>query len=360
MYPEYFFKGENFKNRFDLFDYIVKNKIDENDEKNNIASKSGLFPEETEFKRNKENVDLFELGRKRLLQIKQTGKKFHFWYSGGLDSTFVLECMIRFNIYPDVIHTYMVDPCDRKLSLLHRDEVQKSIDFLDSLNLPSNIERKLWELNSEIFEKCFKLDSYLEYSSIVNYSFIFVTNWYHKIYSDFPLSDSDYHLFGSITPRIMFDGKWKFSFYDYQFEMMLQSNNEYFITSDREFLEAYINNIINTCNSRMKWNQKIIDIQSQNDERFLKKMCPEIVEAGKLIKWEQYSKVVKDPIKTGNAAIDVVTSKFQVKSTHTLMSSIDNNLSWVQDFYNLIKRNEEVIIRDTNFGGILTEVFELK
>lgn len=361
MLATYYINGSKFDNRYNLFEHL---KGEEFSHSFNVSDVSARLNKHNDykFKRDKNYKDLFELGKKRLLELKATGKKIHFWYSGGMDSHFVLYCMKKFDIWPDTINTYIIDPSDKKLDILHRQEGSPAVEFLKSFGIPENVKCICWDIDSDRFKKTLQLQDFTKYSSIFHFSHIFVTNFFYKTFDDFPVGEEHIHLKGSVTPHIFYDNGWKFYYVDYQFEGVVYGHSEYFIDVDSEFLEAYVNSIINALEVKYgKFNKDIMALLTKNNDRFLKKLCPEIITAYEGISWPQFEKHVKDTITTNNDLVNTILTYAQVKAYDIFKQSYENKLDWLEIYYdNLTRCDKEVIMNSLLYGGFICEIYEMQ
>lgn len=359
MLAKYYINGTEFDNRYDLFKYITGDENQQSYDVSDVQAKLNIH-NDYKFKRQINYQDLFQLAKKRLQTLKESGKKIHFWYSGGMDSHFVLYCMKLFDIWPDTINTYIIDPSDGKLEMLHRNEGTPAIEFLSEFGVPDYVEKIVWDVGSEQFLKTIKLDKFTEYSSIFQYSHIFVTNFFYKTIDDFPVGEDHIHLKGSVTPHMWYDKGWKFAYVDYQFEGVVYGHSEYFIDADSEFLEAYINSILNVFESKYgKFGFDMMHTLTKNNDRFMKKLCPEIVKAYEGINWVQYAKSVKESFKTDIEIVDLILKKTQVKAHDIYKKSFENNYNWVKVYNDNVVKHQEIIKKDFMRMGFHTEIHKL-
>jgi hypothetical protein len=147
-----------------------------------------------------------ELLLERALQLRDTYSYIKLWYSGGHDSTLMLNTFIKHNIHIDEIIVSRFAMNDNFDNLSNIEVDNYTIPFTKTLqNVLVNTKFSLYDFSREYFDK-YLSDKWLHTKSNFDLRHLYIPKFNGKNYC---------HLMGDLDPQVYFkDGTWFSSVYD--------------------------------------------------------------------------------------------------------------------------------------------------
>lgn len=349
MLPSYKFKNLIFENRGKLFQYILDNEI-LNFNKYDIEC---IYEPHSiyNFKRNENYGDLFLLSKRRLEELKSKGKKITLWYSGGIDSHFILHCMKKHNIWCDRICIYFWDNMNGKPDEIYIKETYEAIKQLYSYDIPKHVEIKIPTITQSIFDNMLTMQEYIFKSSVHAYSCEVIVKLWSELVGCELYNKDHINLRGSVTPLLSYEKEWGYKFIDYQLGNEF-NDSEMFITDSDYFLESYLNNIINNIEAKIGKNKNFLEILSRESERYFKLMSNEMKIINEEIFQPQFDKRDKRGYKTNIPIVDLVLGFSGTKFIDQCIKGKKLNSKWYNDFINILEINKNLITLDLTTGPL--------
>jgi hypothetical protein len=295
-----------------------------------------------------------------LLRLRNKYKKINLWYSGGVDSHFLLYNFIKYDIPLDEITICKKQPFgDHVYSKLTAEETYTAMPYISTI-AAGYIKQHQTKLSTPIigiqeYEKFFKDSSWIKHTLIGDIrSPTYISNAI-KLVPDIDTDPSTCNLNGSETPFVIYDNGWKFYFVDRQ---IIPENNDLIYkptTSDPEFLESYVNAIIDQLERIPGYKEKFSKTGSRDvRSKFFTQIIPEIQEINSSI-WAQYPKVSFD---SDGSDIKDLVNHLSVKTLLDYRSALELQPNWFLDYCN--NTDWKAIERNYHFGGILTKEFDIR
>jgi len=347
----YTFEKEKFANKYDLCSYIGWNNLSYE----NLCKTSFIIDNnfnDYKFKRIK-NISLTDQAIKRLKELRNKYDFIRFWYSGGKDSQFVLQCAEMSGVTFDEILTFVPTFFDN--------------NELKNLSIPEyytkNNKHKIWKLTPKHYEtfysqpnwwhdsKLFDIQAVLEHPSLINFV--------NPIMQDINIPNNSCDIGGIMHPTIWFDNKWKFNINEYQGCEALHSQYEHLLLSSESayVLEAYVNNAIDALEEqKMIYNlDKMQELtknseKNQNNRRYFRDLIPVFKNMKVNFQYPKRSESIdiKEPWARWNDTI---------KDKLNLTYCFQNEPSFFKYY---CKSDWKKITKMTKFGALLTKEFTLK
>lgn len=185
---------------------------------------------------------------KALAQLRQQHNKLRLFYSGGLDSHFVLHhCLIN-NIHLDEIYSAVKTPYQDPVLLALDESVNSAQPYLrQNADRLSQTKIHTPTLDHAFFDQFYSSPDYWRYSYLM---YMGEPSRVCNMIQGFGLDTNEFcNLVGIDTPYVYWHDGWRFCFVDHQ--MLSEhvnkqtSNAVYSLSLDNpEFLEAYVNTIV--------------------------------------------------------------------------------------------------------------------
>jgi hypothetical protein len=147
-----------------------------------------------------------ELLLERALQIRDSYSYIKLWYSGGHDSTLMLNTFIKHNIHIDEIVVYRFAINDNFDNLSNTEVDTYTLPFMKTLqNVLINTKFTIYDFSREYFDKHLS-DKWLHTKSNLDLRHMYIPKFNGKNYC---------HLMGDMDPEVYFkDGEWFSIVYD--------------------------------------------------------------------------------------------------------------------------------------------------
>lgn len=179
-------------------------------------------------------------------QLRDTHKYIRLWYSGGVDSHYLLRCWIKSGLPLDEIAISIADPFDGQCAYYPGYEPElTAIPWLqENQNKIKKIKSKvkIYKSQSKDYEKAFSDHNWFKKTSWHSYQYFNTLSFFNLHYN----LDHGYNIGGSCIPYIWHDDVWKWCFLDRQLlcDFGNHANHEHIgsLTIEfPEFVEAMVN-----------------------------------------------------------------------------------------------------------------------
>lgn len=245
--------GKKFKSRSDYLSFLQSSDANSRD----WFSTCLLSDMEYSTVKRQPNINLHTAAKNRLLQLRKSFKHINFWFSGGADSNFVLENMIRHTIFPDEITVLRWSPFNTVEFYAHDFESNQAInkikDYTDRKLLPPHIKLSILDFSAKDTERLILTPEVMyehvaQGHGIVNVpaSFEFRTEQ-----ENIDMYNAGYcSLYGGNTPHVTWSDQnqcYQFYFTDLQFGAQIKHQNRAhvnFVVDDYDMMTAYANNVV--------------------------------------------------------------------------------------------------------------------
>lgn len=262
--------NKQFRNRKDCLLYCNENHID-------IGESEFFVPTLPSTVVEPENLNLFDAASPMLQEFKDSGKKIILLYSGGPDSTLVLNCFLENNIAPDVIVVYTADFFDGNSPFNpYIVETEQAKEYLYSLKkknaLLNNTEIREIVQGKEYQENFYENVSWPRKFYGIGCGVESSTSWFHHPQVE---DDNAIVIRGGATPGVFSENNEIYLYYvDVQSgEAVTGYNNSIdFITYNKNFFSAYASSLIKNTS---EFNTRYQDFQF-GDKNYRKFNIPEI------------------------------------------------------------------------------------
>jgi len=295
-----------------------------------------------------------------LYRLKNQFKKINLWYSGGLDSHFILNNFIKHDIPLDEITTCVKLPFDNHFfSQIAADEVYSALPFIKgnySNDITDYISRHRVKISTPVvgskeFTAFYENPEWIKQSNSGSIrSAVYEANIMHLI--DFDKDPKICNLFGLETPNVFYDDGWKFSFFDRAY---VPNISLMFNPSGRDplFVESFVNAIIDQLEKIPNY-QKKFNKPNNLPSKFGMRRIPEIQEANSTIFCALHKNFT---YKDKSTIISLINSRY-FKSYNDYRSALILNPLWFQHYCNLTDWN--AVKKDYYIGEIRTKNFTIK
>lgn len=314
-------------------------------------------------------IDNYQFGRKFvnfdtttnefLCRLRNKYKKINLWYSGGVDSHYLLSSFIKHNIPLDEITICKKLPFgDHSYSMITAEELYTAIPYINTataaVDYIKHHQTKLSTLTigAREYKNFFRSPSWINNTNIGEIrSPTFISNVF-KLIPDIDVSTSTCNLLGSETPFVYYNNGWKFYFVDWQFNAETHQSIVKPATSDPLFLESYVNAIIDQLEKNPEFDKKFSrEFNRSVSSKFFTRLVPELQQVNSSI-WAQYPNVSFD---CDHTDIKQLINSATFKSWIDYRSGLELAPSWFNDYY--YNTDWAILERNFNFGGVLTKEF---
>ena len=311
-----------------------------------------------QFRRQPGNLDLSMATA--LTRIRQKYSKIRLFYSGGLDSHFVMQHCLHNKIHLDEIYSVIKTPFQNSLLMALDEGINSAHPFLQEVSEQlSRTKVHTPVLTHEFYNKFYAVDDYWKYSYSM---FIVEPSRVCNIINGFALDNKDVcNLTGIDTPFVYWDQGWKFCFVDLQF-MSEHSNQQASLVhslslQDPEFLQAYVNAIVDQMElypdhrTRFSWHNVL-----KYGSKFIQRLVPEM----QSVNGQMWG--LRLPKNSG--IVPPATASFMEKNLHANFRSFmywqqaqQEQPAWLDRWIN--HTNWAWVERCQQFGGVFSDQFVL-
>lgn len=232
--------------------------------------------------RRQHGVDLAQVTANALRQLRQQYGMLRLFYSGGLDSHFILHhCLIN-SVHLDEIYSVVKTPFESKILLALDESINAAQSFLQQTEISEKLTRTRIvtpKLSNDFFNRFYSSDDYWKY----NFGMTLIEPARTcNVIDEFGIGATDAcNLVGIDTPFVYWDQGWQFCYVDQQIvpEHVSQHGQSCYSlsTSVPEFVEAYVNVIVDQMEkhtdyrNRFSWSNVL-----QYRSKFIQRMLPEM------------------------------------------------------------------------------------
>jgi hypothetical protein len=300
-------------------------------------------------------VDLDKEMRDFLYRLKTQYLKINLWYSGGIDSHFLLRGFINHDVPLDEIFIIKQMPFDdHAYSKITCEALYTAIPYLDTIQdyiIRHNVKTTQLTFGSRENEQYYRDPSWIQHThsgEMRNASYV------SQVIKQFniDITASVCHLTGSETPFFFYDQGWKFYFIDQQIDVDATQIKP--TTHDAVFLEAYVNAVLDQLELYPDYKTRFAEKNSAYRSTEFKRILPQMQEANATV-WGQFPKFGFNVSSDSDFITRVNTCSF--KNQLDYRSAKELNPKWFQDYCQLTdwKMIEKII----KFPGVSSQTFKI-
>lgn len=299
---------------------------------------------------------------KWLFDLKNKNKPLVLLFSGGIDSTFALTCMIENACPPDFILVYTFDPFNNEnMYSPYNMESKLGIDYLNHLkkNVACLQDTKIWHihLDSEHADNFFDNEDWPLYNIGYNFSLDTLTPWF-----DLPkISNWDEFTFikGGNIPRFQFDDDGELFFYivDLQLGENIDFQNKKcydFVLDNKSLFSSICNKFykeIYKKNDRLQ-----IPYNQEHGNKYLLEQFCELLPVLPPQIDKRFSSVIRHPHKPlPNEPLAMFLNKTTVKSHFFYLRAEKQNPDWYKKYNAALNIHKEWIYTVLSFPGKISQ-----
>lgn len=306
-----------------------------------------------EFKRKSVNFDLET--KEFLFRLKNSHEKINLWYSGGVDSHFLLTNFIKYDIPLNQLTVCTKLPFDHhSCSKITAEELYTALPYLDKIS--DYVKRHCVEIllpvaGADHYEKFFSNPNWVNNT---NNGSVRTPTDIVNVLPAMPDQEDICQLTGHETPFVVYDNGWKFYFVDHQLLPDITSTIYKPTVYDSLFLESYVNTIVDQLEKILNFEDKFCLGQQSAGSKFFSRLVPEMQHANSTV-WAQYPKASLDINDRTNILTKINSESF--KSYLDYQSAVLLKPRWFDLYCN--RTDWQLMEKNYQMGGVLTKFFDL-